>query len=245
MRKYIATPLVAAALFVTSTGDWSSAAPSAPMTPPGTNRATAAPAPATTPRLKVLFSPDGGCTEAIVDGLGKARTSIDVQAYSFTSAPIAEAVAKAFARGVKVRVVLDKSQRSERYTSATYLANHNVPTWIDTKHAIAHNKIILVDGRTIFTGSFNFTKSAEQKNAENLLMIEGDPKLYAQYLANFEEHLAHSEKYDGLDKSSPGSGKTTTDDGLGDANDDTATKPKPAPASPTNKPASKRSRKAA
>jgi phosphatidylserine/phosphatidylglycerophosphate/cardiolipin synthase-like enzyme len=235
MRKHLATALAATVLFVTSAGERSSSAAPAALTGPRTNRTAATLVPATTPRLQVLFSPGGGCTEAIVDGLGKARTSIDIQAYSFTSAPIAEAVGKAFARGVKVRVVLDKSQRSERYTSATYLANHNVPSWIDTKHAIAHNKIILVDGKTIFTGSFNFTKAAEQKNAENLLIIEGDPKLYAQYLANFEEHLAHSEKFDGLDKSSAGANKTADGD---DA-------PKPAPASPANTPASKRSRKAA
>jgi phosphatidylserine/phosphatidylglycerophosphate/cardiolipin synthase-like enzyme len=142
---------------------------------------------------------------------------------------------------VKVRVVLDKSQKSERYTSATYLANHNVPTWIDTKHAIAHNKIILVDGATIFTGSFNFTKAAEQKNAENLLIIEGDPKLFTEYLSNFEEHLSHSDKYEALDKSSTSGAKTTDDDGLGGGADTTTPK---TPAT-TNKPATKRFRKAA
>ena len=245
MRKRFALALAAAALFTATVDRHSFGVPAAPVAP-RTNpaAATVAPAPATTtPRLQVFFSPAGGCTEAIVEALGKARTSIDVQAYSFTSAPIAEAVAKAFARGVKVRVVLDKSQRSERYTSATYLANHNVPTWIDTKHAIAHNKIILVDGKTIFTGSFNFTKAAEQKNAENLLIIEGDSKLYAEYLSNFQEHLSHSEKYDGLAKSSAPMGKTTDEDGLGGGGtDDDA---KPAPAAPTNKPSAKRSRKAA
>jgi phosphatidylserine/phosphatidylglycerophosphate/cardiolipin synthase-like enzyme len=237
MRKRFALALVAA-VFTTTVGADSYGSPASPVGP-RTNVAVA-PAPATTPRLQVFFSPGGGCTEAIVDGLGKAKTSIDVQAYSFTSAPIAEAVGKAFARGVKVRVVLDKSQRSERYTSATYLANHNVPTWIDAKHAIAHNKIILVDGKTIFTGSFNFTKAAEQKNAENLLIIEGDPKLYAEYLSNFEEHLSHSEKYDGLAKSSSPGAKTTDEDGLG-GNDGA----KAAPATPANRPAAKRPRKAA
>src|SRR4051812_35642771 len=100
MRKQLATALTAAVLFATGAGKpSSSAAPAGPIAP-RTNLAVAAAVPATTPRLLVLFSPGGGCTEAIVDGLGKARTSIDVQAYSFTSAPIAEAVGKAFARGV-------------------------------------------------------------------------------------------------------------------------------------------------
>src|ERR1700712_2987428 len=67
-------------------------------------------APATQPSIKAYFSPQGGCTEAIVAELGAATASIDVQAYSFTSAPIAQALVDARKRGVKIRVVLDKSQ---------------------------------------------------------------------------------------------------------------------------------------
>ena len=145
----------------------------------------------------MLFSPRGGCTKAIVDAIGAARTSVDVQAYSFTSAPIAKAVSDAHARGVRVRVVLDKSQRGERYSSATFLKNHGVPVWIDDGHAIAHNKVILIDGDTVITGSFDFSKAAEERNAENLLIIEGRRELASAYCANFEQHLGHAEPYTG------------------------------------------------
>lgn len=173
-------------------------------------RGTAAPAPfadatpsssaasSTSPRgerIRVLFSPRGGCTEAIVGAIDAARTSVDVQAYSFTSAPIAKAVTDAHARGVRVRVVLDTSQRGERYSSATFLKNHGVAVRIDDGHAIAHNKVILIDGHTVITGSFNFSKAAEERNAENLLIIEGRPELASAYGANFEEHLGHAEPY--------------------------------------------------
>jgi phosphatidylserine/phosphatidylglycerophosphate/cardiolipin synthase-like enzyme len=50
---------------------------------------------------------------------------------------------------------------------------------------------------TLITGSFNFTKAAEEKNAENLLVIKGDPELVKKYRDNFEEHLGHSERYEG------------------------------------------------
>ena len=56
---------------------------------------------------------------------------------------------------------------------------------------------MLIDGRTIITGSFNFTKAAETSNAENLLVIHDHPKLFASYEANFKKHLAHSEAYAG------------------------------------------------
>jgi len=153
--------------------------------------------PAVAPAINVLFSPRGGATEAVVRELRNAKKEVLVQAYSFTSAPIAKALVDAHKRGVKVTVVLDRSQRGERYTSATFVANAGIPTHIDAKHAIAHNKIMIIDGATLITGSFNFTKAAEEKNAENLLVIKGDVGLVKKYIANFEEHLGHSEKYEG------------------------------------------------
>jgi phosphatidylserine/phosphatidylglycerophosphate/cardiolipin synthase-like enzyme len=149
------------------------------------------------PSIEVLFSPHGNATEAIVRELGIAKKDVLVQAYSFTSAPIAKALVDAYKRGVRVTAILDKSQRTQRYSSATFLNNSGIPTYIDDKHAIAHNKIMIVDGTTLITGSFNFTKAAEDKNAENLLVIKGDPGLVKKYLTNFEEHLEHSERYEG------------------------------------------------
>ncbi|HXI70574.1 MAG TPA: phospholipase D family protein [Verrucomicrobiae bacterium] len=146
--------------------------------------------------IQVFFSPHGGCTEAAVENLNKATNSVLVQAYSFTSAPIAQALVAAEKRGVKVQVILDKSQRTEKYSSADFVAHAGIPTFIDTKHAIAHNKIMVIDGKTILTGSFNFTKAAESSNAENLLVIQ-DVALARKYTANWNLHLHHSDPYPG------------------------------------------------
>jgi phosphatidylserine/phosphatidylglycerophosphate/cardiolipin synthase-like enzyme len=145
--------------------------------------------------LHPFFSPKGGCTQAVVDQLNGAKKQVLVQAYSFTSAPIARALVDAKHRGVDVQVILDKSQRGERYSSATFLANEGVPTYIDPVHKIAHNKVMVIDGQTVITGSFNFTKSAEEGNAENLLVINNAPELAQRYAQNWKEHLGHSEPY--------------------------------------------------
>ena len=144
--------------------------------------------------IQVYFSPQGGCTEAVVANLDKATNTVLVQAYSFSSAPIAKALVDAKKRGVKVQVILDKSQRTERYSSADFVQRAGIATFIDAKHAIAHNKIMVIDGETILTGSFNFTKAGEEKNAENLLVIQ-DAALAAKYTANWQAHLKHSEAY--------------------------------------------------
>ena len=111
---------------------------------------------------QVCFSPRGGCTDAITNQINAAKSEILIQAYSFTSSPIAKALTNAHKRGIKIEVILDKSQRSERYSSATFLLNAGVPTYIDDKHATVHNKIMIIDRETIITGSFNFTKAGEE-----------------------------------------------------------------------------------
>jgi len=145
-------------------------------------------------QTQVYFSPNGGSTQAIIKEIDNANMEILVQAYSFTSAPIAKALINAKKRAVSVEVILDKSQRKEKYTSATFLANSKIPTYIDAKHAIAHNKVMIIDKETVITGSFNFTKAAEEKNAENLLIIKSKP-LAGIYIDNWYKHKQHSETY--------------------------------------------------
>jgi phosphatidylserine/phosphatidylglycerophosphate/cardiolipin synthase-like enzyme len=151
------------------------------------------------PTWEVYFPPHGGCTDAVIKELNNAKSTVLVQAYTFTSAPIAKALLNAHKRGVKVEVILDKSQKTQRYSSATFLFNQGIPTKIDAQHAIAHNKVMIIDAETVITGSFNFTKAAEEKNAENLLIIH-DRKLASLYIKNWKEHERYSEAYAGRDR---------------------------------------------
>jgi len=141
----------------------------------------------------VHFSPRGGCTEAVVRELKKARSEILLQAYSFTSRAIAEAVVEAKGRGVHVEVLLDRSNEQETRSELGELLGQGVVPLIDGHHAIAHNKVIIIDGHTVITGSFNFTNQAEHENAENLLILSGHPELVRSYRQNFLDHKAHSE----------------------------------------------------
>jgi len=144
----------------------------------------------------VCFSPHGGCTEAIVNQIDNAKSEILIQAYSFTSAPIAKALVNAHKRGIHVEIILDKSNKSKKYSAGDFTAHMGVTTFIDSRHAIAHNKIIIIDKEMVITGSFNFTKAAEEKNAENLLIIR-NKKLAEIYIDNWNKHKKHSEKYEG------------------------------------------------
>ena len=126
--------------------------------------------------------------------LREARQTLQVQAYSFTSESIAQALVAAHQRGVHVEVILDKSQQVERHSMAPRLVQAGIPIQIDSAHAIAHNKVMVIDGETVVTGSFNFTQGAEERNAENLLIIH-DRVLASQYAKNWHLHRAHSRLY--------------------------------------------------
>jgi phosphatidylserine/phosphatidylglycerophosphate/cardiolipin synthase-like enzyme len=133
-----------------------------------------------------------------------------VQAYSFTSKPIANALIKAKRRGLTVIVIVDggeshkmgrrssgffkKRETRERFDPSKLFANSGVQLLVDRRHEIAHNKVMILDDKTVITGSFNFTKQAEYENAENLLIIKGNTPLVQKYTINFNEHLDHSER---------------------------------------------------
>ena len=144
------------------------------------------------PSHAVHFSPKGGCTEMVVAELKRARREVLVLAYSFTSQPIAEALVEAKLRGVNVEIVLDHSNEKEAHTDLHYFLEQKLTPLIDAHHAIAHNKVMVIDGHTVLTGSFNFTNQAEHENAENLLILRHYPDLAAAYRANFAAHKEHA-----------------------------------------------------
>lgn len=139
---------------------------------------------------RVCFTPGEDCTGLIVQTIDEAQKSIFVQAYSFTSPPILHALLLAKRRGVDVQVILDKSHiKNKQYSAATFFTNHQIPLLIDYKPDIAHNKVMIIDKSTVITGSFNFTKAAQFRNAENVLVIN-DPELAMKYWQNWQSRAA-------------------------------------------------------
>lgn len=139
--------------------------------------------------MSPYFSPRGGATQAIITEIDKAQTEVQVLSYSFTSKPIAEAVLRAQARGVKVEVIMDRSQLTA--TSSAWPVLQSV-TLIDSAHTIQHNKVIIIDGKVLITGSFNFSNNAEYSNGENIIIIKNSSCIITEYKKDFIKHKEHS-----------------------------------------------------
>jgi phospholipase D len=137
-----------------------------------------------TSEIDLCFTPPSGCSKIIADLISKANESIYVQAYGITSTEIVDELIYAHARGVKVRVLLDKSNLQDRYSKMKLLQEEGIDVSIDKVSGIAHNKVIIIDLQKVITGSFNFTKSADSRNTENVIMVN-DKEIAGRYLQNW------------------------------------------------------------
>ena len=141
---------------------------------------------ASTPEsMDVCFTPGQSCLPKVIKYIDNAKTSILLLGYSFTSKPITQALIQAKKRGVNVRIVLDHSQQYQKYSKEVIqvLLNNQMDVRFDHTVKIAHNKVLVIDNLQTITGSYNWTHSAEFKNAENLVFIKSQEvaKKYAVY----------------------------------------------------------------
>ena len=156
----------------------------------------ATPPTASNAAVDVFFSPGGNTDQAIAAAILSATKRVWIAGYYFTSAPIAKALHEAHERHhVDVRVVLDRSQASLKYSSATYFHNQGVPIKINAKYPVMHHKFVVIDSDIVGFGSMNFTKAGAQSNAENFNMFRRWPKLAEAYAREFSRLDSESAVY--------------------------------------------------
>ena len=145
--------------------------------------------------IEVCYSPAGKCSQSIIRELKQAKTEVHILAYSFTSKVITQTIKDLAASGVKIYLIIDKQKSIERYTTINQLKGlPNIEILVDPKHAIAHNKVMLIDNNTIITGSYNFTQSAETRNGENIIILQSEDVM-EQYKSDWNLHKSHSTAY--------------------------------------------------
>ena len=135
-------------------------------------------------RIELCFTPPSGCGKVIAYLIAKATESVYVQAYGITSPLIVNELISAHNRGIKVRVLLDKSNLHDKYSKMTELKKAGMDVSIDAVSGIAHNKIIIIDESITITGSYNFTRSSDSRNVENIIIVN-DKQVAYKYLQNW------------------------------------------------------------
>jgi phosphatidylserine/phosphatidylglycerophosphate/cardiolipin synthase-like enzyme len=150
------------------------------------------------PSWAVYFSPNGGAAHAILNTIRSAQHTILVQAYILHSTRLAGALVRAHQRGVQVHIILDANAQTH-YPAGPAVApllGAGIGVSLDEEHESAHDKVMILDGAIVITGSYNWTLAAENQNGENLLVIR-DPHLAGVYTENWRRHADHSIPYRG------------------------------------------------
>jgi len=150
--------------------------------------------------LETAFTPGDDIEGLLTDAVDKARRQVLVQAYILTSKPLTKSLIAARKRGVDVRVLVDAGQLNKLgHERIAAMLAAGVTVREETRYKSAHNKVIVIDAAgadaTVITGSYNFTWSAQNKNAENILIARKNPPLAAKYAANWTRHFEDAEAY--------------------------------------------------
>jgi phosphatidylserine/phosphatidylglycerophosphate/cardiolipin synthase-like enzyme len=142
---------------------------------------------ASCPTIQICFSPRHNCGNKIIETIASAKQTILVQAYSFSSRKIAKALIAASKRGVQIKIILDRAYftQDKLQKAIWYMYSNHIPLWIDYANSLSHNKIMIIDGQKVITGSYNFTNAADIANAENVLIINS-ADIASTYTANWQ-----------------------------------------------------------
>jgi phosphatidylserine/phosphatidylglycerophosphate/cardiolipin synthase-like enzyme len=122
------------------------------------------------PSYEVCFSPEGGCEARILYWISRANLSVHVMVSSLTLDRVGDALVNAHRRGIDVKVILDMHD-AEEGSEYDKLVEAGVPVKFHQGSGLMHNKVAIIDGSITITGSYNWTKSAENENDENLIVI--------------------------------------------------------------------------
>ncbi len=144
---------------------------------------------ATAVTVKVGFSPEGSAQQLVLNAINSAQSSLRIMAYSFTDPAVMKALIAARQRGVDVRIVIDADGNKGKASLAAMnlVTSSGIPLRTDGDFRIQHDKVIIVDNKSVETGSYNYTASAAKNNSENAILIEDAPELAAQYLTHWED----------------------------------------------------------
>lgn len=148
--------------------------------------------------IESAFSPEAGGEALVLKVINSAQYELRLAAYSFTSPTVTKALIAAKKRGVDVLVVVDEERNRgpANLSVLTRLANAGIPVRTNAFYALHHDKYIIVDGRHVQNGSFNYTAGAAKSNSENVLVIWNDANLAASFLKHWQSRWEQGIKFE-------------------------------------------------
>ena len=146
--------------------------------------------------VQACFSPQGRCSTYILREIEQAKKELLVAVYAFTSEDLAAALLQAKKRGIIVQVVLDREfdLANEKLSKGKFLDTQKIPlrrvsgmksNGAEKDSGLMHQKFAVIDRKIVFSGSYNWTHSADNSNDENLLLFRDAGPLAEEYRKAF------------------------------------------------------------
>lgn len=138
-------------------------------------------------KIATYFAPENDTISPLLKEIKAAKESIHFMAFSFTHDQLGDAMRKQFKSGISVDGVFSTRQHKSdgRYSEYDSMKKSGLSVKLDNETGTMHHKVIIIDEETVITGSYNFSKSAETRNSENLLIIKGNQEIADAYLDEF------------------------------------------------------------
>jgi phosphatidylserine/phosphatidylglycerophosphate/cardiolipin synthase-like enzyme len=140
-------------------------------------------------KIEVYFSPEDDFEQRLLELVEGAKESIQFLAFAFTNKNLSDALIQKYQEGVSISGVFDKKQDSgflKRYSKYTTLLQNGLNVKLDGNRQTMHNKVFIIDSKTVVTGSYNFTIKANNENNENILVIH-NKEFANRYIKEFNE----------------------------------------------------------
>ena len=134
---------------------------------------------------KAYFTPSLNCENNLIKRINNAKISVEAAVYAINNNNIVKALKKAYDRGIKIRILTDKTQAGQRNSRVRELHDYGINIRVHSKHKIEHNKFAIFDFNEVITGSYNWTEPASRKNSENCVFIDHNKKTAREYHERF------------------------------------------------------------
>ncbi len=139
------------------------------------------------PKLMVLFSSNKNykIEDKIINYISNAKKELLLAAYNLTSKNIINSLIEAYKKGVKIKILLDGKNFKKNHIFLNKMFYYNIPIKLNYNYNIMHNKFLVIDNSSVETGSYNYTFSANNLNAENIIYLNCVPKIAVKYKKEF------------------------------------------------------------
>lgn len=134
----------------------------------------------------VFFSPGPDCESAIINNINNSTETIDAAIYSITNQNIVAALKNAHDRGIKIRILTDRTQAGNKKSLVWDMREYGMNVVVHRKYRLEHNKFAIFDGKNLSTGSYNWTTNGSTYNSENCIFLDENDPAINEYQRRFD-----------------------------------------------------------